>query len=137
MGKKCHFPTKPLVQSKSWRKQTVSRIQFCFRWVSIQTSCLFFKRVKRDKPDITLISFTFWLNMVPASGRNLSGGWDDAGSFSYHLITSGNLLELNFFTILIFGWCPSGHDIGEAAWQLFRFPSCPIEVLFFPFQDAI
>ena len=111
LGKKCHFPTKSLVQSKSWIKQTGSGIQFCFRWVSIQTSCLFFKRVKCDEPDITLISFTFWLNMVPASGRNLSGGWNHAGSFSYDLISSGILLELDFFKIHIIGWSPNAQNI--------------------------
>ena len=90
-------------------EQTGSRIQFCFRWESIQTFCLYFKRVKHDKPDITLISFTFWLNMVPASGRNLSGGWNHAGSFSYDLISSGILLEHDFFKIHFIGWSPTGH----------------------------
>ena len=109
MDKKCHFPTKPLVQSKSWRKQTGSRIQFCFRWDSIQIHCLYFKRVKQDKPDITLISFTFWLNMLPASGGNLSGGCNSAGSSSYDLTSSGILLELNFFKVHFIGWSPSGY----------------------------
>ena len=46
-------------------------------------------------------------NMVPASGGHLSGGWNQAGSFSYDLISSELLLEHDFFKIDINGWSPT------------------------------
>ena len=45
--------------------------------------------------------------MLPASGGNLSGGCNSAGSTSYDLISSGILLELNFFKVHFIGWSPS------------------------------
>ena len=45
--------------------------------------------------------------MVPASGGHLSGGWNQAGSFSYDLISSELLLEHDFFKIDINGWSPT------------------------------
>ena len=47
--------------------------------------------------------------MVPASGGHLSGGWNQAGSFSYDLISSELLLEHDFFKIDINGWSPNTH----------------------------
>ena len=56
-------------------------------------------------------------NMVPASGGHLSGGWNQAGSFSYDLISSELLLEHDFFKIDINGWSPSpGSDHLTTAW---------------------
>ena len=48
--------------------------------------------------------------MVPASGGHLSGGWNQAGSFSYDLISSELLLEHDFFKIDINGWSPSDYE---------------------------
>ena len=45
--------------------------------------------------------------MLPASGGNLSGGCNSAGSSSYDLTSSGILLELNFFKVHFIGWSPS------------------------------
>ena len=47
--------------------------------------------------------------MLPASGGNLSGGCNSAGSSSYDLTSSGILLELNFFKVHFIGWSPSLH----------------------------
>ena len=48
--------------------------------------------------------------MLPASGGNLSGGCNSAGSTSYDLISSGILLELNFFKVHFIGWSPTPQD---------------------------
>ena len=45
--------------------------------------------------------------MLPASGGNLSGGCNSAGSSSYDLTSSGILLELNFFKVHFIGWSPN------------------------------
>ena len=45
--------------------------------------------------------------MLPASGGNLSGGCNSAGSSSYDLTSSGILLELNFFKVHFIGWSPT------------------------------
>ena len=45
--------------------------------------------------------------MLPASGGNLSGGCNSAGSSTYDLISSGILLEHNFFKIHFIGWSPN------------------------------
>ena len=45
--------------------------------------------------------------MLPASGGNLSGGCNSAGSSSYDLTSSGILLEHNFFKIHFIGWSPN------------------------------
>ena len=45
--------------------------------------------------------------MLPASGGNLSGGCNSAGSSSYDLTSSGILLEHDFFKIHFIGWSPS------------------------------
>ena len=50
--------------------------------------------------------------MLPASGGNLSGGCNSAGSSTYDLITSGILLEHDFFKIHFIGWSPSGRHPG-------------------------
>ena len=47
--------------------------------------------------------------MLPASGGNLSGGCNPAGSSSYDLISSGILLEHDFFKIHFIGWSPNVH----------------------------
>ena len=46
--------------------------------------------------------------MLPASGGNLSGGCNSAGSSSYDLTSSGILLEHDFLKIHFIGWSPSG-----------------------------
>ena len=51
--------------------------------------------------------------MLPASGGNLSGGCNSAGSTSYDLISSGILLELNFFKVHFIGWSPTAHTAGS------------------------
>ena len=48
--------------------------------------------------------------MLPASGGNLSGGCNSAGSSSYDLTSSGILLELNFFKVHFIGWSPTGQQ---------------------------
>ena len=68
--------------------------------------------------------------MVPASGGNLSGGWNSAGSLSYDLTSSGILLEHNFFKIHFIGWSPNVdwwnfiylHKLGQ--WGTFRRWTC-------------
>ena len=45
--------------------------------------------------------------MLPASGGNLSGGCNSAGSSTYDLISPGILLEHNFFKIHFIGWSPN------------------------------
>ena len=51
--------------------------------------------------------------MVCASGGHISGGWNQAGSFSYDLISSELLLEHDFFKIDIIGWSPSGGGVTD------------------------
>ena len=46
--------------------------------------------------------------MLPASGGNLSGGCNPAGSSSYDVISSGILLEHDFLKIHFIGWSPRG-----------------------------
>ena len=45
--------------------------------------------------------------MLPASGGNLSGGCNLAGSSTYDLISSGILLEHDFLKIHFIGWSPN------------------------------
>ena len=47
--------------------------------------------------------------MLPASGGNLSGGCNPAGSSSYDVISSGILLEHDFLKIHFIGWSPNPH----------------------------
>ena len=47
--------------------------------------------------------------MLPASGGNLSGGCNSAGSTTYDLISSGILLEHNFLKVHFIGWSPNAN----------------------------
>ena len=49
--------------------------------------------------------------MLPASGGNLSGGCNPAGSSSYDVISSGILLEHDFLKVHFIGWSPTVHGI--------------------------
>ena len=55
--------------------------------------------------------------MLPASGGNLSGGCNSAGSSSYDLTSSGILLELNFFKVHFIGWSPNVHASNKETLQ--------------------
>ena len=52
-------------------------------------------------------------NMVPASGGNLSGGWNHAGLFSFNLILSELLLDHDIFKIDFISWAPTVCAIPE------------------------
>ena len=63
--------------------------------------------------------------MLPASGGNLSGGCNSAGSSSYDLTSSGILLELNFFKVHFIGWSPTGYCT-----PLIGFQCIPLHLVF-------